>query len=239
MFQLKLTFELENPFLPKETDRLMVSYMKAAVSESQEFYESLYDKKKSILKGFCFSYSLPQAKFRDDKIYLAQNSFTLYFSDENLAETIRFLKAFQKMQGKKYPMNGNSMTLVKIQMLNLQKIKDSRVIIKMQSPLLVRKHNSTDNSDMYYTWEQEAFSQVLKENVELFLQRRGIVLGTEGFSVRVIKGKKVVVPVFGRNTDANLGFYELTGSPELLNVLYLAGLGVRRSEGHGKWELIG
>ena len=45
--------------------------------------------------------------------------------------------------------------------------------------------------------------------------------------------------MFGRNTDASLGIFKLTGSCQLLNVLYLAGMGVRRSEGHGKFEIIG
>ena len=35
-------------------------------------------------------------------------------------------------------------------------------------------------------------------------------VSTEGFSIAPIKGKKVVVPVFGRNTDANLGIYKIT-----------------------------
>ena len=45
--------------------------------------------------------------------------------------------------------------------------------------------------------------------------------------------------MFGRNTDASLGVFKLTGSVQLLNVLLLAGLGARRSEGHGKFEVVG
>ena len=54
-----------------------------------------------------------------------------------------------------------------------------------------------------------------------------------------LKGKKVVIPVFGRNTDASLGIFKLTGSRQLLNILLLSGLGSRRSEGHGKFEVVG
>lgn len=45
--------------------------------------------------------------------------------------------------------------------------------------------------------------------------------------------------MFGRNTDASIGIYKLRGSCRLLNILCLAGIGVRRSEGHGKFEIIG
>ncbi len=109
----------------------------------------------------------------------------------------------------------------------------------MQSPLIVRRHNSEDNSDIYYTCEMEGFEKALKENIDIFLNRMGMDAVTENFSIQVIKGKKVVVPVFARNTDASLGVYKLTGSCQLLNILYLAGLGVRRSEGKGKFQVIG
>lgn len=32
--------------------------------------------------------------------------------------------------------------------------------------------------------------------------------------------------------------YKLQGTPRLLDFLYSAGLGSRRSEGHGKWEIV-
>ena len=50
--------------------------------------------------------------------------------------------------------------------------------------------------------------------------------------------KKVVVNCFGRKIDANIGIYKITGNPELLNILYQSGIGSRRSEGHGKWEVL-
>ena len=62
---------------------------------------------------------------------------------------------------------------------------------------------------------------------------------TDDFSIQAIKGKKVVIPVFGRNTDASLGIFKLKGSVALLNVLQRSGIGVRRSTGNGKFEVLG
>ena len=91
---------------------------------------------------------------------------------------------------------------------------------------------------MYYTYNHPDFGKTLKKNVEIFLEKLEIPLSTEGFSIVPIKGKKIVTDIFGRKTDANIGIYKLTGSPQLLNLLYQSGMGSRRSEGHGKFEVI-
>lgn len=240
MYQYKLTFELEQSWLPKETDRLIISFLKAsAQAYSQKFYEKLYDKSKSVIKCYTYSCYLPGAKFYKEKIELESDTFSLFFSDADPQELLSFFNSFQLMKRKKYPMNGNSMTLVSIRMQQLSEIKENEIVIRMQSPLIVRKHFAEDNRDIYYTCEMEGFDKALKENVAIFLERMGMDAGTEDFSIQTIKGRKVVVPIFGRNTDASLGIFKLTGSCRLLNILYQAGVGVRRSEGHGKFEVIG
>lgn len=240
MYQYKLTFKLEKNWLPREIDRIIVSFLKAsAQAYSQKFYEKLYDKSKSIIKSYTYSYYLPGAEFHQEKIMLVRDTFSLFFSDASQQELMTFFNAFQLMKFKKYPMNENTMTLISIHMQQMNEIKENEIVIKMQSPLIVRNHNSEDNTDIYYTCETEGFEKALKENIAIFLERIGIDITSEDYSIQTIKGKKVVVPVFGRNTDATLGIFKLTGSCRLLNLLYQAGMGVRRSAGHGKFEIIG
>lgn len=240
MFQFKMQFRLEKNFLPRELDRVIVSFLKASTQKySQEFYEGLYDKSKSIIKSFVFSYYLPGAKFCEDKIHLDKNEFTLFFSDANQTELLKFFNAFQGMKYKAYPMNGNSMQLVSMRMQELDEIQDNEIVIKFQSPVIVRRHNADDNSDIYYTCEMDGFQEALKDNVRIFAEKLGIAVSVDDFSIEVIKGKKIVTPVFGRNTDASLGIFKLKGSCQLLNILLAAGLGARRSEGHGKFIVMG
>ena len=94
------------------------------------------------------------------------------------------------------------------------------------------------NKDIYYTYADEGFSKALCENVEIFIQKMEIGVDTEGLSIEPVKARKVVVICFGRKVDSNLGIYKLSGNCELLNILYQAGLGARRSEGHGKFEIL-
>lgn len=135
-------------------------------------------------------------------------------------------------------MNGNFMKLVSVSLQNLPDIKDTEIIVKMQSSLIARRHDSETNTDMYYTYDQEDFSDVIHENVKFFIEKLGVSVSTKGFSITPVKAKKVVVPVFGRNIDSSVGIFKLSGSPELLNILQLAGMGARRSEGHGKFEIL-
>lgn len=240
MYQYKLTFALEKSRLPREMDRLIVSFLKAsAQAVSQEFYERLYNKNKSVIKGYTFSYYLPGAQFVKKEILLESDTFSLFFSDADQQELLLFFNGFQLMKRKKFSMNGNSMTLVSVRMQPLSEIREKEIVIRMQSPLIVRNHRAEDNTDIYYTCETEGFEQALKENIGLFLERIGMCITADDFSIQTIKGKKVVVPVFGRNTDATLGIFKLTGSCQLLNILYQAGIGTRRSAGHGKFEVIG
>lgn len=239
MQQLKLTFQTEYPTLPQELDRLLVSFIKASAQNySQDFFDVLYDKDRSIIKPFTFSTYLPGARFVEDRILLGQPGFTMYFSDADLGQMIQFFNAFRLMKMKKYPVSGNTMQLTSVMLQKRKEITDSEVIVKMSSSLIVRRHHQEDNSDQYYTFDQPEFGKTLKENVEIFVQKLGLQVPTDTFAIMPLKGKKVVARVFGRPVDASIGAYKLTGSPELLNLLYLAGLGVRRSSGHGKFEIL-
>lgn len=239
MNQFKLTFSLEKPFLPKNLEPFMISFLKeATLNYSEEFHMSLYDKSKSIMKGYTFSYYLPNAKFQKEQISLGMPCFEVFFSDADLVESIQMLNSFKTMYGKSYPMKCNSIKLVSIVAQKRKEIRDSEIVVKMLSSLIVRRHNSDDNSDIYYTYEDDGFGEVLRENVDFMLKKLDVPISTDGFSIVPIKGKKVVQCVFEHMIDTNIGIYKVTGTPELLNFLYMAGLGCRRSEGHGKFEIV-
>ena len=239
MFELTLEFQLEKPELPVEYERVVVSFLKAASSNySKEMFERLYDKSKSIIKTFTYSVYLPGAFFDKNVIRLGEKRFKIFFSDADMRQTIEWFNSFQLMRMKKYPLNNNSMQLISVKSQNRKDIVDSELVIKMQSPLIVRQHNSDTNRDEYYTYDSKEFADKVKENVSVFLQRVNIDVSMDGFSLLPVKGKKVVVNCFGRKIDANIGIYKITGNPELLNILYQSGIGSRRSEGHGKWEVL-
>lgn len=239
MFQLKLSIQLENNRLPGELERPVVSFLKASIQkESHELYEKLFCSKKAVLKSYCFSYYLPQAVFEKRAIYLGNPEFTIFFSDADMEELLHFYNGFLKMRFVKYPLNGNSMCLTHVAIVPLKEIREDHIIVKMLSPLLVREHDRENNKDRYCLFDEDNFSDVLKENTGYFMEQMGYGFSMEGFSIKPVKAKKVVVPAFGKLVDGNLGVYQLAGPPGLLNILLSAGIGSRRSEGRGKFQVI-
>lgn len=239
MVQFKLVFQLENAILPLEMERVMVSFLKAAVYKySHDMFERLYSKERSIMKTYTFSKYLPRAKFINNTIQLSQDRFVVFFSDSNFAQLLEFYNAFLGMRKEKYPLEHNSMTLIQIVTQKRREITDSEIVVKMQSPLIARRHDSTTNHDEYFCYYQDEFAEVVKENVTFFVEHMEEDVSLDNFSIVPVKGKKVVVPNFKTKIDGNLGIFKITGSKELLNLLYLSGLGARRNSGNGKFELL-
>ena len=91
MNELKLEFQLETTKIPAELDKVLVSFLKAAVENySPALFEKLYNKNSSILKTYVWATYLPGARFTKEKILLNQNRFTMTFSDADIGELIEF-----------------------------------------------------------------------------------------------------------------------------------------------------
>lgn len=239
MFNIKLTFELENTLLPKDMERLVVSFLKAAIEkEDKELFEKLFNKLENRTKSYCFSLYLPGARFRKDGIALGKNCFNVIFSDADAEQLLAFYNAFIGMKFKSYPIRGNGMKLTYVTIIRMKEIEESEIIIKMLSPLMVRQHDEGNNKDKYLIYSDEGFAENVKQNIIYQLKKMNVDLNVDSFSIEPIKCRKVVVPTFGKLQDATLGIFKLKGEAKLLNFLYNSGIGSRRSEGRGKWELI-
>lgn len=121
MIQLVLEFQLEKPELPVEYERTIVSFLKAASNNySQEMFERLYDKSKSIIKTFTYSVYLPGDVFDKDVIKLKETRFKIFFTDADMGQTIEWfnsillwMKREQNIMPVKLIINYSSVYLVK------------------------------------------------------------------------------------------------------------------------------
>ena len=56
MTELKLEFELENAELPIDYDKVILSFMKAAIENfSPDLFDRLYNKRESVMKTYCWT----------------------------------------------------------------------------------------------------------------------------------------------------------------------------------------
>lgn len=233
--QLRLKFLLAQPFLPKQTDRLFVSFIKNA-AKNAGLFEEMFGTNRS--KTFCFSCYLPGAKFQEDRIKLAERGFTIFFSDYNPAQLLRLYNSFLKLKDTFYPVAElNTMMLERISLDRRVKIRTNAVVIRMLSPLVVREHDVRTNHDTYLAYSDPAFSESLKRSLTKLLRYWKLPFSTEDFSITPLRCKTVVTTTFRQSMIGNIGLFQLTGSPALLNFLYDAGLGSRRNAGRGKFEI--
>lgn len=98
-----------------------------------------------------------------------------------MGQTIEWFNSFQLMRMKKYPLNNNAMKLISIKSQNRKEIVDNELVIKMQSPLIVRQHNADTNKDEYYTYDSAEFADKVRDNVSIFLQKVNLDISMEDF----------------------------------------------------------
>lgn len=236
---VKLEFELGKKEIPINYNEIFISFIKNALSSlNKEYFESIY-LDGARMKGFTFSVYLPDAKFKGDVIKLSKNRATMYFSSCDKSENVVYPAAFKLMKDKRLPLSEkNFMVLKDISYQTSIAIEDSEIEVSFLSSLLVRIHDKETNQDRYLTVDDDDFEEGLKLVIDKFIETGGLDLTTEGFSITPIKAKKIVARVFGRPRDASIGNFKITGSPELLNVLKDAGIGSRRSSGHGQFRIL-
>ena len=82
-----LTLELKQPFLPIEYRKLVLSYIKNAISKCNngKYYSDYF--KDTNQKYYCFSVILPKPKFDKDKILLHKKEIKILFSTEENSKT--------------------------------------------------------------------------------------------------------------------------------------------------------
>lgn len=237
--EINLLFDLENTNLPLDYQSGIVSFFKHCLEVNYpELYHKWYHNEDPVLKTYTFAVYLPKAEFTSQAIRVNSRQLQLNFRDCDLENGLYFYNAFQSQMDQSYPLGANRMTLKKIFVHRLPEIKDSTLLIQMMSPLIVRKHQKGEK-DHYLIWEDEEWKTQLKQSIQQFLDQWNLSYSLETFDLIPLKPKKTVVHVYQSAMNANLGFYQLKGEPELLTLLVNAGIGSKRSSGFGCFKVIG
>lgn len=218
----------------------ILSWIKHAVQEySEELYQSMYHEKDPIKKTFCFAPILPKPKFDNHQIELSGNYIQIIFSFYNYNYAFRIYNSFVGQLHKKFHLNRNSMTLIQAYILPEEDIQTSKIKIKLSSPMIVRKHDRETRKDTYYCFEREDFKTYLHINILEQMKAEGLDASLlDGFEIKPIQAKKVVMPVYEKMIECSIGSFELVGKKELLNYLYRAGMGAKKGLGFGLFNLI-
>ena len=212
-----------------------MSFIKHALEKKYPvLYEKLYGQ--NILKNFSFSVFLPVEKILSDRYLLTSEFINVKISSSDVQLLAALYNAFLNSRFYDYnlPIN-NSFKLVKVSYSNTVKIISNKVLIKFLSPLIVRDHDKENNKDIYLDYTSKDFEHKLKAITENYLNQRGL----EGTIFLIpVKARRTVAKCLNLNLNCSFGLFELIAKPEIIQELYLAGIGSRRSEGFGLFDII-
>lgn len=238
-----LTLKLERKEFPLDYRRIILSYIKNALSNCNDgkYYDSYF--KDTIQKDYCFSVVLQKPKYNKDKILLENNEIKILFSTDDRNKTgLILFSAFIAQKNKKFSIpNNNSMILKNISNQKQHDITNSKVIFKTSkgSGICVRDHNKESNIDKHYIFNDEKF----QEKFKVVLKNQVINAGfseeeIDNLKINPIQCKKIVAKHYNSYIDSTVGMIEMQGNSKLLQHFYNVGLGSRKSAGFGMIDLV-
>lgn len=231
--------EFEKKELCQDYNPAFVSFIKnALVKYDKQLYEDIYENKSQNEKKFCFAVRFDRPKFENGKIELNSEKSNIILSVADMSQGIDFYNAILQQKDKFYPFpNGNGITVQKVSVKNQEAILSNEIQIKMLSPLIVRKHE--EKKDYYMSFEHEEFQKYFFKSICVLLKNLyEIELKEDSVYIEPVKAKKTVVTTFQNKITANIGIFILRGDLQILNLLYALGIGSRRSQGFGMFEII-
>lgn len=237
--RLKLIFKLENNIIDIQYRKSIISWIKNSIQKyDSNLFEETYNHGNKM-KSFTFAPILPKPIFNKEEIILKDPQFSIVLSEYNYVYGLHLYNSFMKQVNQKYPLNKNSMTLESIVIIPEKNIKNNSILIKMSSPLIVRNHDRETLKDMYYAYNRPEFSQYLKINIKRALIAENLDENLlDDFEIKEISPKKIIVSLYEKKIECSIGSFELNGKTELLDYLYKAGIGSKRSMGFGLFEII-
>lgn len=234
----KLFFELENKDISIQYRKSILSFFKKSLSEyDNEIYEKLYHAKDPIMKPYTFSVFFKDSEFKENRIIVNSKQMELNISIADYEIAVILYNAFNHQRNKIFHLEHNSMTLKNIVLIQEKQINTEEITIKFMSPLIVRQREN--EKDYYFSVEGEKFLETLKSNIKEQLKLTNYSMDiVDSIKLEKVNGRKTVVRFYEKQMEGSIGTFKLFGNKELLNFLYKAGIGSRRSSGFGMFEII-
>lgn len=235
--RLELKFMLKERHITINDRACVMSFLKFALSKKYPLiFQSLYGENCS--KAFCFSTYLPNPKYVGDRYLLSDNCISVKISSSDKQLLIALYNSLMGARFSEFALpQSNSFKLVGVSYSNTQKVKADRVLIKFLSPLVVREHNKETNADRYLDYTDADFMEKLQIITGNYLTDRGF--GNCIVELYPIKASRTVArSVSNLKINCSYGLFELRASPHVIEELYLSGIGSRRNQGFGMFDLV-
>lgn len=240
--RIKVDFETENPELPIEYRRKFLSYLKNCIKTyDSDIFDMLYDG--STKKSFCSSiYFSPEVIINKNNIELKSKRFSVQFSTVDISIGIHLLNAFMARKNQWGPLSdyANKIKVVSICKIKEKDVDCDYIEARILSPIIVRNHSKETGKDWYLVYSDQEFEEILKRNLKTELSvifDRNITYDVDALKFTPISLKKTVVKNYGIYIPCTIGRFALEGERYLLEYIYKAGIGSKKSMGFGCIDL--
>jgi len=228
-----VSYQLTDEYLPLDYRRGFAALLKEALKRANSELFLRYYGKLHVLKPFTFSIYFPELIGQEGDGFNVGHKAVLNFS------TISYELGTYIYNGlltqRTFPLFDNTLKLVHIHLRpsNIP-IKREKAVFRTLAPVLVSNKGS---SDWYLLPEQEGFDEGLSFAVSEIART---FLGQENMPIefKPIRIRRKVVRHYNMDRQGFVGVFELHGHPNVLNLIYHIGIGVRRSQGFGMLEVV-
>ncbi len=227
--------------IPMDYRRGIISIIKNSVENySASLFKKLFlNKDKPISKQYTFSVWFGRRmNIANDMIYF-NSPITLNFTSlDSRFITILGNRAIYSLGKDKYiDLYGLKLRCSRIAVKNDPIFEGKTFKFKTLSPVIFRKHDNETNKDKYLIPGENGFEDAYNQVISKLISEIGSVKGKNIPAFEPVSTKKVVIKHLGLNLRGFVGIFQLKGDPEVIKVLYQIGLGSRRNQGFGMFEI--
>jgi len=230
--RLNFEFTLKKNELPFDYRKGFISLIKKALELEEEVLYNKYYKNK-MQKPFTFSvyFSGLKGKSTDKDFYVGEKA-VLNFSTNNPDLVVAISNGMRKI--KSYPLFYNEATYESSLLDKNVKIQTGKVRFKTKAPFLV---NMKGNNLKYLIPGEEGFNEAFEFTLKT-TARNFLGITDLEYKLTPVFWKRKIVTHYNQNMSGVQGEFILETKPEVLQLIYDIGFGVRRSQGFGMLEII-
>lgn len=230
--RLQVVYSLHRDMLPAEYRRGFASLLKEAIKQSDPLCFQRYYSRLHVLKPFTFSLFFPGLMPGGNGDFRVGSKAILYFSS-NSRELISCLyNGLRNLP--QFPLFHNTASFRSIFLKPMRSITVDHAQFRTMAPVLV---NTKGDPNRYLLPEDKGFEEGLRFSVRE-IARTFLNMPDASIDFCPVDIRRKVVRHYNMHMQGFVGIFELSGPPEVLNLIYQVGLGVRRSQGFGMLELL-
>lgn len=234
--KLVLGFELSSEKVDIDYRSSILSFIKHLLSTKYEDdYNSLFSN--PTMKSYTFSVYFPNITMEEGSVRAGEKQMSVTISGYDHALIAKLYNASLHEKHKGYPMKNNTMVLQRVRLDNAKKRLKERSVIKFLCPLIVRKR--IGNKDTYLTYKDEDFNKYVNITISNLFKQLEISKDNINIDLKPFNARTTVIKHGQLMYQANIGTFILEGDTGILEVLYQTGIGSRRGQGFGMFEIIG